>query len=849
NKVIHFRKGQFQGIPVIFVPGNAGSYRQVRSAGSVALQMAQSLNTQYHFNFFAVDFNEELSALFGGVLEKQTVFLQECVNYIRKLYRNSNTKIIFLGHSMGGIIIRSLLVNEKFNSSDIYLMITLASPHKRPVIAMDPFISMYYDKLQIEWQRKRYSELQHLSFISIAGGNRDLLVRSDLTIIPSSYNLQNDINVHTNSIPAVWVSTDHLCIIWCKQLVLSVIRTLFDLVDVKTKEVTTNMTLRQDVLNYHFLQKSMGKHFPNFPIGHVTFSLNAEWIMKIERSWRFNQNKAMEFIYFLVPLNKDEHIIATATGLIQFTWVIACNQTNFSLSKINSLKLAITKYFSSESENLVKQTEMIPTKTYDMRRLIYVKSETLLAKEYSHLLIIASPSGNKIDILCERFKFKPRHHNILLPDIFQNLKGMFSVNILNIPLADGVVYFRIKFINLNSIWQAYILNLHITRCKQGTKYQGIAKLIIPWSKEKYFYMIKSHTEIPLKLNIPQMSFVDNHVQLHLILDPECGYSLTAHTSIAHMVQQFFKFYVLLIPSYVAALTLSVLSKQFFSISSEGICPSFIQALNKFPSLFGLVMLPMIYFKMRDMNYLPGFLPYPDDFILQNEGLYFLGLRPILYFIAYGFIVLISSAQYYFITINGYYLNVLKNKYYKNGTERKTSKHLFIPILLMSTLFIFAMLSSSLCIFFLFVIDLIKLIPSCGKCIIEEDRKGINFRTRRWHIRMAVNFLLFLMFCLLIPSFIVWVRNIKSSVISSQDPFLIIIILIMMTCYIFWKDDELQINRFGYKFLSYVLYTLAVLTTMFTVIKIYYIIYSFTIALCIIAFIQVINNYINKIKCE
>lgn len=106
-----------------------------------------------------------------------------------------------------------------------------------------------------------------------------------------------------------------------------------------------------------------------------------------------------------------------------------------------------------------------------------------------------------------------------------------------------------------------------------------------------------------------------------------------------------------------------------------------------------------------------------------------------------------------------------------------------------------------------------------------------------------------MFCLLIPSFIVWIHNIRHSSEFPQDPYLITTILVMSTCYIFWKDDLLPSSRSGYKFLSYILYILAVLTAMFTLIKVYYIIYSFTVALCIMAFLQMITKHLNKTKCD
>lgn len=50
--------GKVDGIPVLFVPGNAGSARQVRSLGSVLQNKTEMWNTQFHFDVFAVDFNE-----------------------------------------------------------------------------------------------------------------------------------------------------------------------------------------------------------------------------------------------------------------------------------------------------------------------------------------------------------------------------------------------------------------------------------------------------------------------------------------------------------------------------------------------------------------------------------------------------------------------------------------------------------------------------------------------------------------------------------------------------------------------------------------------------------------------
>jgi hypothetical protein len=50
-----------------------------------------------------VDLNEELSALFGGVLKEQRDFVHRCLHRILALYQNNENKptsVVLIGHSM-----------------------------------------------------------------------------------------------------------------------------------------------------------------------------------------------------------------------------------------------------------------------------------------------------------------------------------------------------------------------------------------------------------------------------------------------------------------------------------------------------------------------------------------------------------------------------------------------------------------------------------------------------------------------------------------------------------------------------------------------------------------------------
>lgn len=52
----------FDGVPVLFLPGNVGSYKQVRSLASVALRKALSSASKYpfHFDYFSGTFKKTI---------------------------------------------------------------------------------------------------------------------------------------------------------------------------------------------------------------------------------------------------------------------------------------------------------------------------------------------------------------------------------------------------------------------------------------------------------------------------------------------------------------------------------------------------------------------------------------------------------------------------------------------------------------------------------------------------------------------------------------------------------------------------------------------------------------------
>lgn len=135
------RAMHFTGVPVLFVPGNGGSHKQgnkaakilctlfcdqskkplikkvasnekgrlcffssVRSFASIALRKALNSRQGFHFDFFAVELNNELSGLNGALLNEQMLYVNHSVNRILQLYddrrRLQPESVIIIGHSM-----------------------------------------------------------------------------------------------------------------------------------------------------------------------------------------------------------------------------------------------------------------------------------------------------------------------------------------------------------------------------------------------------------------------------------------------------------------------------------------------------------------------------------------------------------------------------------------------------------------------------------------------------------------------------------------------------------------------------------------------------------------------------
>ncbi|KAK1998986.1 PGAP1-domain-containing protein [Colletotrichum falcatum] len=270
---------KLRGIPVLFIPGNAGSYKQVRPiAAEAANYYHESLQHDEiaaatgvrSLDFFTVDFNEDITAFHGQTMLDQAEYLNEAIRYILSLYMDPRmsardqdlpdpTSVLVLGHSMGGIVARTMLIMPNYQSNSINTIITMSAPHSRPPVTFDGQIVKIYDDINDYW-RHAYSQkwannnpLWHVTLVSIAGGGLDTVVPSDYASVESLIPETHGFTVFTTGIPGVWTSMDHQAILWCDQFRKVVARAMYDVVDVHRSSQTKPRAERMRVFKKWFL--------------------------------------------------------------------------------------------------------------------------------------------------------------------------------------------------------------------------------------------------------------------------------------------------------------------------------------------------------------------------------------------------------------------------------------------------------------------------------------------------------------------------------------------------------------------------------------------------------------------
>ncbi|XP_058983673.1 GPI inositol-deacylase-like isoform X1 [Musca domestica] len=580
---------KLKGAPVIFVPGNAGSYKQVRSLASVALRKGMDNDRGIHMDYFTVNFEEQLSALYGGYLENQKLFLRIAILAVRTLYKEANNvdkSIILVGHSMGGKVAQAVIQDPAI-AKYINTIIFISSPIDKPVVNFDPKINEFYSNTDGYFHNKRTTHLpnrqtnvclnyqdkiphqgneskilDNILMISMGGGNRDLLVRDGLTT--SQY---NDIHAMTSSIPKVWLSCDHLSAVWCLQLVLVINRFIFGISVIdENKNVffsPDKYYRTQTAINYFVKPlnkpKSNEVYFPKLNSG-------SSWQEDSKIAFRkvFKNGLRADYNHLLPTAKYKElkkiYIEIDSYEDFENDWVFGCTAHRTEASGLYCQKGTSLSHF----------VQTIPSHdNYRYMVLLDIHRMLKYYPDWTHILVRLKPTNKPTSLKIDAYSVEDRKYKIKAPKFsLPKLKTLVNETVM------GTIHTGVLIEGLDEPFPTVQFDIEPVEC--GDDEFGVtAKICIPWARgfNRHIHLTHDTKVKTIYVNVPfstpsGYNTTQNPVTLDLFLNPSCRYKISYQFSIAgtfsKIVQEFYHW----LPAHLTAVLFLVLRNQIVSFQNS-----------------------------------------------------------------------------------------------------------------------------------------------------------------------------------------------------------------------------------------------------------------------------------------
>lgn len=630
-----------RGAPVLFLPGNAGSYKQVRSLSSEASRYfhnviqhdQEAIRTgTSSLDFFMIDFNEDLAAFHGQTIIDQADYVNEAVAYILSLYNDPRksrrdpdlpdpSSVILIGHSMGGIVARTVLITPNYQSNSVNTIITMSTPHARPPLSFDADMVHTYQRVNEYW-RESFSQkgasnnpLWQTTLISFAGGGRDTMVPSDYTSLSSLVPESHGFTVFTSTIPDIWTSMDHLAITWCDQFRKVLIKSLFEIVDVRRAAQTKTRTERMKVFRKWLLtglEPSAAKTLPSkdptilLTLGDDSRSpISPSSNITMKRFGTTGQTNAQ-----LLPLpsgySADGQLVTLLT-----------DQTTDKHGNLEALEVLFCSIFPlphGQSSNLLPleidlsdgnpgATRLACKKAGD--DMVRLPASTRTSKEaFDRVAPFTYLQYNAADIGEHQFlavvdKASDVTEGWMVAQVAETSKSLIEVDIslpkillnglqLELP-ADRPIMTDIKVPVLHSSLLAYSLKLGSPGCGTGRElFTPLLRQHIDQPHESKFFVNVKQVDINLHGIAPFMPPGLNgedptgEVSFQLWADPTCGASLhlDLEVDIAGSLGKLVMRYRTLLAAFPLMVVAMVLRKQFRVYDETGVFITFTESLDK-----------------------------------------------------------------------------------------------------------------------------------------------------------------------------------------------------------------------------------------------------------------------------
>lgn len=589
------------GVPLLFLPGNGGSYKQVRSIASMASKNFHSPGTKLisQLDFFAVDLNEEFSGLHGGSLLEQSEYVNDVIAYLLDRvypasYATHNIRdrpvprsIIILAHSMGGFVARTIFTMPNYVSGSVNTIITLSTPHYRAPAPVDFLLTQTYTTVNEFWHKNLgdpQSILSDVSLVSIAGGNMDKMVSSDLSHLGSKFSQQHGMTVFTTGVRGVWIGADHQAILWCGQIVRLVVRALEGVVDTRTAKMTWPLDKRMlffkkvfygtQPTGTHFydhnlvtdlrvllrpqaLAESLMRNQQNFLIDHAA-TTSTEVSFDLAEAKRLGKD-----IFFLVSSMSNENIV-----------LLGCNSTR-EQRKCSSLFHLVEPLKRGLSVGNIKNLSQL-----------------------SHQSIVIDLNGLGNQPIYMKAGFASTNIVVVMPSLLDLLFTRSNQVSTGLSSSEGM---SVNIPNIDSSLFVYRLKLHTKQCsttknlvlRMRSLTTGEAKFVYSSNADQHSYSINFH-ETPDYVDRSSLSESEKGITVDVWSDFKCKIdSFTLTFDVYATAGQLLKRYSSAWYLFPFLVTICIFGRQLYTYQRTGSFPSFNGVLKFHLTRECLIFLPLL----------------------------------------------------------------------------------------------------------------------------------------------------------------------------------------------------------------------------------------------------------------
>ncbi|KAI5651707.1 PGAP1-like protein domain-containing protein [Phthorimaea operculella] len=466
----------------------------------------------------------------------------------------------------GGVVAKRLLAYPStINSTSI--AITLAAPLEAPTINFDNSINDYYMLMSEEWKQlaKDPAKSNSRVLLSFGNGPRDILVASGLTASKDSY-----INALVTAIPGVWVSPDHVGIVWCKQLVMAINKYLFDIVDPLTEQISENRQLLTAKARQYFQANRSMTLSADIKRPVVLMQADAFWYednRRIYQIYRPEIDKTTYLMIRLVSFPQNRFVAVESVNVTDKDWLFGCN----AMYTYNTYR------YCKQATSLTELSRWSGAAfEFGKRKLATINLHSIMDQypDWTHVLVRVSPTRKPIILNVDINDYASRQITVDLPSILS-----LTTTTIKQETERNSIYYELILPGFNSVHQAYLLYMEPTSSCKASQYHVSAELHVPWAKNnEYYHFFTQLKRSPMKLrlyksnpNVTQGMDPSEHVKVTLLLDPQCTFTISISSTWYHRLAQLARNYTPVLISYIAAVLLLAARTNILSLKENGKC--------------------------------------------------------------------------------------------------------------------------------------------------------------------------------------------------------------------------------------------------------------------------------------